>query len=366
LKVPFLNLKALGQDLKPELAGAFQRVLDSGWFILGSELEAFEAEFAAYCDVPHCIGVGTGLDAIHLLLSAYGIGPGDEVIVPSNTFVATFLAVTRCGAIPVPAEPREDTFNIDPAAVEAAITPRTAAIIPVHLYGQTADMDPINAIARKRGLTVIEDAAQAHGARYRGRAAGSLAHGAATSFYPVKNLGALGDGGAVLTGDAAIAGKVRQLRNYGSQAKYRHEKLGYNSRLDELQAALLRTKLRRLDDWNRRRNTIADRYSKELRDCDLNLPHVPAWASPVWHLYVVCTTDRDGLQRHLESRDIETMIHYPIPPHRQECYAELNQMSLPVADKLSAEVLSLPMSPYLSDEEVGHVIRSIKDHSRAD
>ena len=261
MQVPFLDLGRLHQSIRAPLDAAYHRVMDSGWFIMGPELEAFEAEFAQYCEVKHCIGVGNGLEALHLLLRAYGIGPGDEVIVPSNTFIATWLAVTQCGATPVPVEPDVNTHNIDPALIAAAITPRTRAIMPVHLYGQPADMDPINEIAAKHGLIVIEDAAQAQGARYKGRRTGSLGHAAGTSFYPGKNLGALGDGGAVLTSDDAIADKVRQLRNYGSKIKYQHDLAGYNSRLDEMQAAFLRVKLTVLDDWNALRSEIADQYS---------------------------------------------------------------------------------------------------------
>ena len=255
--VPFLDLGLVHREIRGALDEAFKRVLDSGWFIMGPELEAFEAEFAAYCGVKHCIGVGNGLEALHLLLRAYGVGPGDEVIVPSNTFIATWLAVSECGATPVPVEPNPLTHNIEAPAIAAAITSRTKAIMPVHLYGQTADMDPINELARKHGLVVIEDAAQAQGALYKGRRAGSLGDAAGTSFYPGKNLGALGDGGAVLTSDDAIAEKVKRLRNYGSQVKYQHDVAGYNSRLDEVQAALLRVKLGVLDQWHGRRTAIA-------------------------------------------------------------------------------------------------------------
>jgi dTDP-4-amino-4,6-dideoxygalactose transaminase len=361
MKVPFLDLKAPHQELKAELEAAFARVLDSGWYIVGKELELFESQFAEYCGAAHCVGVGNGLDAIHLLLEAYGIGPGDEVLVPSNTFIATWLAVTRTGAMPVAVEPDPRTYNIDPAALEAAITPRTAAIIPVHLYGQPADMDPINRIAERHKLAVIEDAAQAQGARYRDRRVGSLGHAAATSFYPGKNLGALGDGGAVLTSDAVIADKVRELRNYGSKVKYRHDKLGYNSRLDELQAALLSVKLRSLDAWNDRRGQIARQYGERIRHPEIVAPFVPDWANPVWHLYVVRTPHRDRLQQHLRERQIETMIHYPIPPHRQQCYAGMAGLELPIAERLSAESLSLPLFPSMNVGEVDRVIDTIND-----
>jgi dTDP-4-amino-4,6-dideoxygalactose transaminase len=357
--VPFLDLGRLHQSIREPLDEAYHRVVDSGWFIMGPELEAFEAEFAQYCEVKHCIGVGNGLEALHLLLRAYGIGPGDEVIVPSNTFIATWLAVTECGAIPVPVEPDIDTHNIDPALIAAAITSRTRAIMPVHLYGQPADMDPINALAAKHGLIVIEDAAQAQGARYKGRRAGSLGHAAATSFYPGKNLGALGDGGAVLTNDDAIAEKVKQLRNYGSKVKYQHDLAGYNSRLDEMQAAFLRAKLTVLDEWNARRKDIATQYSTLLAGTSIVLPFVPEYAEPVWHLYVIRSKQRDALKAHLEQQGVATVIHYPIPPHRQACYQSYQAENLHIAEILAEEVLSLPMSPAMSIEEVECVAHAI-------
>jgi len=357
--VPFLDLARLHQLIREPLDAAYSRVVDSGWFIMGPELEAFEAEFSQYCDVKHCIGVGNGLEALHLLLRAYGIGFGDEVIVPSNTFIATWLAVTQCGAIPVPVEPDPDTYNINPAQIVGAITNRTRAIIPVHLYGQPADMDPINEVANKRGLVVIEDAAQAQGARYKGRRVGSLAHSAATSFYPGKNLGALGDGGAVLTNDDAIAGKVKQLRNYGSKVKYQHDIAGYNSRLDEMQAAFLRAKLNVLDEWNARRMEVARRYSALLANTDVYLPNVPDFADPVWHLYVIRSERRNALKIHLEQQGVSTVIHYPIPPHRQGCYPNFMNRELPLAERMAKDVLSLPMSPIMSAEEIELVVKAI-------
>jgi dTDP-4-amino-4,6-dideoxygalactose transaminase len=359
LNVPFLSLEAVNGAHRESLVEAFERVLDSGWFIQGKELAAFEAEFAAYCHVGHCLGVGNGLDALYLLLTAYGIGPSDEVIVPSNTFIATWLAVSHCGATPVAVEPDPATYNIDPQAIEAAITSRTAAIIPVHLYGQPADMDAINRVAARHGLLVIEDAAQAQGARYKGRPTGSLGDAAATSFYPGKNLGALGDGGAVLTNDSAIADKIKQLRNYGSPVKYQHNLLGYNSRLDELQAALLRAKLLNLDNANARRGEIARHYGAALSGSAIHPPAVPGWAEPVWHLYVVRTRARNELQAHLKQQGVATLVHYPIPPHRQNCYAELSHRPLPIAEQLASEILSLPISPVMTDEEVDFVIRQI-------
>lgn len=357
--VPFLDVGRMHLAIREPLDAAYRRVVDSGWFIMGGELEAFEMEFATYSDVKHCIGVGNGLEALHLLLRAYGIGPGDEVIVPSNTFIATWLSVSQCGATPVPVEPSIDSYNLDPALIAAAITSRTRAIMPVHLYGQPADMDPINALAAKHGLMVIEDAAQSQGARYKGRRAGSLGNAAATSFYPGKNLGALGDGGAVLTNDDALADTVRQLRNYGSKVKYQHELAGYNSRLDELQAAFLRAKLPVLDQWNARRREIAALYSAALVESNLVLPAVPAYAEPVWHLYVIRSKRRDALKAHLERQGVSTVIHYPTPPHLQACYQEFKGENLPIAVLLADDMLSLPMSPALDQAEIEHVIRSV-------
>ncbi|HXF67601.1 MAG TPA: DegT/DnrJ/EryC1/StrS family aminotransferase [Burkholderiales bacterium] len=359
MRVPFLDLKAIHQSVRPELEAAFRRIVDSGWFILGPELEAFESEFAAYCGVKHCVGVGNGLEALYLILHAYGIGPGDEVIVPSNTFIATWLAVSQCGATPVPVEPDPTTYNIEPAHVEAAITSRTRAIIPVHLYGQPVDMDPINAIGEKYGLVVIEDAAQAHGACYKGRRVGSLCHAAGFSFYPSKNLGALGDGGAVLTNDAEIAEKVRRLRNYGSTIKYEHDLQGFNSRLDELQAAILRVKLAKLDEWNKRRTEIAQFYLSRLSGLGLKLPTVPEWADPVWHLFVIKSSRRSSLQSFLESHGIGTMIHYPLPPHKQLCYASHAWRTLSISEKLSEEILSLPIYPTMSLNDASYVVDTI-------
>ncbi len=356
--VPFLDLKRLNGELSGPLQEAFARVMDSGWYIMGPEVEAFEAEFAAYCETKYCLGVANGLDALHLLLRAYEVGPGDEVIVPPNTFIATWLAVTQAGATPVAVEPDPATHNLNPERIEAAITPRTRAIMPVHLYGQPADMDPIMAIAEHHGLVVIEDAAQAQGARYKGRRVGSLGHAAATSFYPGKNLGALGDGGAVLTSDPAIRDKVRMLRNYGSTVKYRHDMQGYNSRLDELQAAFLRVKLAVLDTWNDQRRGVAAAYTASLLDLPLTLPFVPDWAEPVWHLYVVRSSHRDALQTHLTDNGIGTVIHYPTPPHRQTCYAGYSGL-LPIAEQLANEVISLPLSPVQTAEETAQVISTL-------
>jgi len=362
LRVPFLDLKAPYRELRAEMDEAARRVMESGWFILGEEVEAFEREFAELCGARHCVGVANGLDALHLVLRAMGIGEGDEVIVPSNTFVATWLAVSYAGATPVAVEPDPRTFNLDPERVEEAVTPRTRAVMPVHLYGRPAEMDAIGEVAARRGLRVVEDAAQAQGARYRGRRAGSLADAAGFSFYPGKNLGALGDAGAVTTDDERLAAELRRLRNYGSTVKYRHEVRGVNSRLDELQAALLRVKLRRLDEWNARRARVARRYLGELEGVpDLALPSAPADAEHVWHLFVVRHPERDALREHLERAGVGTLIHYPLPPHRQPAYAALSlpEGSLPVAERMAREVLSLPLGPHLSDAEVDHVVAAV-------
>ena len=359
--IPFLDLKAPYRELKAELDEAYRRVMESGWYIIGREVEEFEREFAAYCGVEHCVGVGNGLDALHLILRAMEIGPGDEVVVPSNTYIASWLAVSYAGATPVPVEPDPATCNLDPARIEAALTPRTKAIMAVHLYGQPADMDPIRQLARSRGLKVIEDAAQAHGARYRGARAGSLGDAAGFSFYPGKNLGAMGDGGAVTTNDARLAQRIRVLRNYGSEVKYRNDEKGYNSRLDELQAAFLRVKLRHLEHWNERRAVLAERYSQALADADLRLPEVLAAAQPVWHLYVVRTARRELLTRALDAHGIGWLIHYPIPPHRQQAYHEgFAQASFPVAEAMAGELLSLPIGPALTTEQVELVAQVVK------
>lgn len=359
--VPFLDLKAPHIELRSEMEAAFARTLNSGWYILGNEVKQFEQEFAAYCEAEYCIGVGNGLDALHLILRAYGIGADDEVIVPSNTYIATWLAASYAGATPVPVEPDERTYNLDPARIEAAITPQTRAIIAVHLYGQPADMDAINIVAKKHNLKVIEDAAQAHGARYKGRRVGSLGDAAGFSFYPGKNLGALGDGGAVTTNDPELAAKVRLLCNYGSEVKYHNEVKGFNSRLDELQAAFLREKLKKLDEWNARRKDISAKYLSGIAGTPLILPYVPDWADPVWHLFVVRSPRRDVLQKKLADAGIATMIHYPIPPHQQQAYIELAipKGSLPIAEAIHREVLSLPMGPHLLLEQQLHVINAL-------
>ena len=360
-EVAFLDLRATYLEIKDELDAAYQRVMSSGWYILGEEVSSFEKEFAQYCGTRHCIGVGNGLEALQLILRAYGIGANDEVIVPANTYIATWLAVSNAGATVVPVEPDPRTYNLDPGRVESAITTRTRAILPVHLYGQTADMDPINEIARGRGLKVIEDAAQAHGARYRDRRAGSLGDAAGWSFYPTKNLGAYGDAGAVTTDDDELAERIRLLRNYGSKSKYYNEEKGINSRLDELQAALLRVRLRHLEEWNSRRSRIAAKYLEELRGTGLMLPVICEGADPVWHLFVVRSNRRDELQRHLKSEGVNTLVHYPVPPHLQEAYKDARLAGeYPITEAIHREVLSLPMGPHLSESEASRVIQSIR------
>lgn len=352
--VPFLDVEGLHATIRPELDAAWQRVIAGGQFIMGDELAAFEDEFARYCEAQHCIGVGNGLDALTLILRALGIGPGDEVIVPSMTFIATWLAVSEAGAVPVPVEPESGGFNIDPAGVEARITPRTRAIMPVHLYGQPADMTALAEIAQRHSLALIEDAAQAHGARHRGRRVGSLGTAAGFSFYPGKNLGALGDGGAVVTSDPSLADRVRRLRNYGSSRKYVHEVQGVNSRLDELQAALLRVKLRHLDDWTAARRDVVSRYRKALAGSALVLPAEASHGESVWHLFVVRSRARDALQSHLATRGVSSVIHYPVPPHLQGAYRDgrWHQGSLPLAERLAGEVLSLPMGPTVTPAQI--------------
>lgn len=362
MNVPFLDLKAAYIECQSDIDAAIQRVLHSGYYIGGPEVDAFEAEFAAFCDAKECVGLANGLDALHLALRAMDVGPGDEVIVPSNTYIATWLAVSQCGATVVPVEPDSRTFNIDPTLIEAAITPRTKVILPVHLYGQPADLDPILAIARKHGLRVLEDGAQAHGSRYKGKRIGSHGDIVAWSFYPGKNLGAIGDGGAVTTNDPVLADRIRVLRNYGSRVKYVNEVQGYNSRLDPIQAAILRVKLVHLDEWNSRRSAIAAHYLEQLRGCDLVLPYVPDWAAPAWHLFVVTVPAREALQQQLTAAGVTTLIHYPIPPHLQQCYAELGWKAgaFPIAEQMAEQVLSLPIGPQLGTEELASVVHALQ------
>lgn len=364
IKIPFLNLKEPYEELQDELDTAYQRVMQSGWYILGEEVEAFEQEFAAYSGAKHCVGVGNGLEALHLILRAAGIGEGDEVIVPANTYIATWLAVSYAGATPVPVEPVKHTYNIDPDRIETAITPRTKAIMAVHLYGQPAEMDAINNIAARYGLRLFDDAAQAHGARYRGQRVGGLCDATGWSFYPGKNLGAFGDAGAVTTNDDELAERMRILRNYGSKVKYYNEVKGFNSRLDPLQAAFLRAKLPYLDEWNTRRQQIARLYMDALSvNSNLLLPFVSDWVEPVWHLFVVRHPERDKLQKHLAEQGIGTLIHYPVPPHLQEAYQEMGipEGSFPITEAIHREVLSLPIGPHLALADVRRVMDAIQE-----
>jgi dTDP-4-amino-4,6-dideoxygalactose transaminase len=361
MTVSFFDVHKTQRMIQPELDQAIARVVQSGRYILGAEVDAFEAAFADYCEAQHCVGVGNGLDGLHLILRALDIGPRDEVIVASNTYIATWLAVSMVGATPVPVEPDPATHNLDAERVEAAIGPNTKAIMPTHLYGQPADLDPLLALARKHGLKLVEDAAQAHGARYKGRRLGAHGDAVAWSFYPSKNLGALGDGGAVTTNDAALAERVRLLGNYGSRQKYVNDERGYNSRLDPLQAAVLGVKLRYLDEWNALRRSAAARYVDRLAGSSVHLPTVPNWAEAVWHVFVVRTPHRDALARHLTSEGVETLVHYPIPPHLQHAYADMGlaRGALPIAEQLAGQVLSLPMGPHLTKEELDEVTRAV-------
>lgn len=361
MNVPFLDLGATYRELKSEIDAAVAGVLSSGYYIGGPEVDAFENEFAAYCEVDHAVGVANGLDGLHLALLAMDVQPGDEVIVPSNTFIATWLAVSQCGAIPVPVEPNELTHNLDPQRIEAAITSKTKVIIPVHLYGQPADLAPILSIAKKHGLLILEDAAQAHGARYQSKRLGGHGDAAAWSFYPGKNLGGFGDGGAVTTRHAHIAERIRVLRNYGSRVKYVNDVRGFNSRLDPIQATVLRIKLRHLDTWNARRKEISEKYMSAFANTDLILPAVGEGCEPVWHLFVVRSTQREALQAKLESAGVSSLVHYPIPPHKQQAYADFANQghNLKIAESLADQVLSLPIGPHMPVEAVEKVIQLV-------
>jgi len=359
MTVPFLELLPTYKELQPEFDAAYHRVMESGWYLLGKELEAFEAEFAQFCGAKYCIGCGNGLDALHLILRAYDIGPGDEVIVPAHTFIATWLAVSYAGATPVPVDVEPVYYNMDPSKIEKAITPRTKAIMPVHLYGHPADMEPINCLARKHGLKVVEDAAQAHGAVYRGARCGTLGDAAGFSFYPGKNLGAFTDAGAVVTNDPLVAEKVRKLRNYGSAVKYHHDLQGINSRIDELTAAFLRVKLQKLNEWNERRQQIAQRYLSAFATCpEIMLPQTMPECVHAWHVFVIRNPHRDWLIKSLSARGVVALIHYPIPVHLSAAYSSQGyQMGdFPVAELVASEVLSLPMGPHLSSDQQDYLV----------
>lgn len=360
MAVAFLDLKRSYDALRPEIEAAVLTSLRSGWYILGEDVARFEAAFAAYCGADHCVGVSNGLDALKLALMAVGVGPGDEVIVPSHTFVATWLAVSDCGARPVPVEPDPVTYNIDASRIEDAITSRTKAIVPVHLYGQPADLAPILEIARRHGIRVIEDAAQAHGAAYEGQRIGAHGDLVTWSFYPGKNLGALGDAGGITSNDPELAERLRVLRNYGSRRKYHHEVQGLNCRLDPVQAVALSVKLAHLDDMNSRRASIAARYLDRIDPMKVVLPGVAGNCSSVWHLFVVRHPERDRVQAGLAEKGVATQIHYPIAPSRQPAFLDL-KLDCPLAETLADEVLSLPMDPFLTDAEVDDVIDAVND-----
>lgn len=360
MKVKFLDLSAAYSELKTEIDDAVRKVLENGWYILGENVEQFEMEFAEYCGSKYCVSVGSGLSALELILKAYQIGPGDEVIVPANTYIATVLAVNNVGAQPVFVEPNSKTYNIEPTKIEAAVTKRTKAVIAVHLYGQTADIQGIKPICERYNLKLIEDAAQAHGAEHFGKKAGSLGDAAGFSFYPSKNLGACGDGGAITTNDESIAEYVRVARNYGSERKYYNSIKGTNSRLDEIQAAILRVKLKYLDQWNARRNKIAQYYIEHMNPNykeDFILPQCSEGNEHVWHLFVVRANKRDELIKYLNAHSIGCLIHYPVPPYSQAAYKEINHISerFPLTNKLSNEIVSLPMGPHLTQQQVEYV-----------
>lgn len=360
--IPFLNLKAVNEQFQNKLKEAVNRVIDSGWYILGEEVAAFEKEFANYCGTKNCIGVSNGLDALKLILQAYDFGVGDEIIVPSNTYIASILAISEVGATPVLVEPIESTFNLDPARIEEKITDKTKAILVVHLYGQAADMNPIQDIANRYHLKVIEDAAQAQGAVYHDKKTGNLGDAAGFSFYPGKNLGALGDAGAITTNDDVLAEKIRALRNYGSHVKYENLYKGYNHRLDEMQAAILRVKLPHLDQENTWRREIATMYSEGIKNEYIELPKMPENEEEhVWHVFVICTYKRQQLQAYLNENGVQTVIHYPIPPHKQMAYEEWKDASYPISEGIHETVLSLPISPVQTKEDTQVIINLLNE-----
>lgn len=365
--IPFLDLKKINAQYEIELKEACSRVIDSGWYILGNEVTEFEKEFATYCETEHCLGVANGLDALVLILRAYiemGImQKGDEVIVPSNTYIASILAISENGLTPILVEPNIDTFNLDPTLVEQAITGKTKAILTVHLYGQVTGMDELNAIAKKHNLKIIEDCAQAHGALYKGKKVGSLGDAAGFSFYPGKNLGALGDGGAVTTNDSELATTIAALRNYGSHEKYKNLYKGMNSRLDEIQAAMLRVKLRYLDNEIQARQSVAKAYLEDINNQLIELPVVEDVNAHVWHLFVIKTTQRIELAQHLNDNGVQSLIHYPIPPHKQLAYQEWKGQSLPISEEIHDQVLSIPISSIMTIKQINSVISIINNYS---
>lgn len=351
-------------SIRSEVDAAVARVLDNCHFILGEEVTAFEEEFAAFCEARECVGLDSGISALELGLRAAGVGAGDEVITVSHTFIATVSAISFTGATPVLVDVRPDTYLLDPASIEAVITPRTRAIVPVHLYGQTVDMDPLMEIAERYHLFVLEDACQAHGARYKGRRAGSLGHAAAFSFYPGKNLGAAGDAGALTTNDPQLAQHARMLRNYGQSAKYHHDVLAFNRRLDSLQAAILRVKLRYLDAWNAARRQVASEYAARLAGLPIGLPQVAENNEPVWHLYVIRAAERDALQRSLAAAGVVTGLHYPVPIHHQQAYPELAGLRFPVSEWIAAQCLSLPIFAEMTEAQITSVVAALAQATR--
>lgn len=363
MNIPFVSFEPMHEEIKNEILSKFKEVYEKNWFIQGEEVERFEEEFAEFCEAKYCIGCGNGLDALFLILRGYDIKEGDEVIVPSNTYIATALAVSYVGAKPVFVEPDINTYNINPELIEKAITNKTKAIIAVHLYGQPANMDEINSIAKKYNLKVIEDSAQSHGALYKGKKTGSLGDASGFSFYPGKNLGALGDAGAVVTNDKELADKIRAIANYGSDKKYHHIYKGTNSRLDEVQAAFLRIKLRNLNKWNKDRRKTAQKYIDGINNPKITKPDEADYAKHVWHIFAIRTEKRDQFEKYLNDNGIGTNIHYPTPMHMQEAYKDLNiaEGSLPIAEKISKEVISLPMWYGMKDEEVNYVIDKINN-----
>lgn len=365
--LPFLDLKSVNSQYRDKLIEAATRVIDSGWYILGSEVEQFEKEFASYCQTEYCIGVANGLDALILIFRAYMemglMNEGDEIIVPANTYIASILAITENRLTPVLVEPSIETYNLDPTLIEEKITDKTKAILTVHLYGQVSGVNEVNTIAKKHDLKIIEDCAQAHGALYKGSKVGSLSDAAGFSFYPGKNLGALGDGGAITSSDQELSETLKTLRNYGSQEKYRNLLKGINSRLDEIQAAFLRVKLRYLDEEIVRRREVSKQYRERINNTFVYTPHVEQELSHVWHLFTIRTKYREKLQRYLESKNIQTVIHYPIPPHKQMAYKDLSSSKLPLTEKIHNEVISLPISPVMESEDINIVIDAINTFS---
>ncbi len=359
MHIPFLDLKQINASYAEQYQKALVRVIDSGRYILGQELDAFENELAHFCEASYCIGVGNGLDALTIALRALGVGPGDEVLVPANTFVASFLAISAVGAVPIPIDIHADTLLIDTCEIEAKITSLTKAIMPVHLYGQVCDMDEINRIACKHGLHILEDAAQAHGARYKGKSIGSLSAASGYSFYPGKNLGALGDGGAIVTNNSKFAERARVLSNYGSTTKYRHREKGVNTRPEALPAAFLRIPLQDLAEDNIKRMSIAEYYLDNINNCYVTLPQVPKCTTPVWHLFVVRVPDRKRFISYLTENKIDSLIHYPVNCHKQECYQELKNHCCPVAEKVANEIVSIPISPVMNKKQREYVVKTI-------